>query len=272
MMIIPDYAAYIFDLDGTVYLGDALLPDADTTIRRLRAAGARVLFLSNNPTRTRAQYAARLTALGIPTEPDDVVNSSFVLVRWLLAEAPGSRLFVVGEQPLCDELLAAGFELADNAEDVAFVIASFDRTFVYRKLQIAFDALRAGARFIATNPDRYCPTPGGGEPDAAAIIAAIEACSAHPVEVVVGKPSPIMARTVLDLLQLPPARCLMIGDRLETDIAMGIEAGMATALTLTGATDRRMLAASSTRPDFVIESIADLCPRQEPYLSRAGCP
>ncbi len=257
-MRIPRYDAYIFDLDGTVYLGDALLPGADRTIARLRDAGSQVIFLSNNPTRTREQYAAKLTALGIPTTADEVINSSYVMVQWLLAEAPGSRVFVVGEQPLCDELSAAGFDLADNADGVQVVIASFDRTFTYRKLQIAFDAIRAGARFVATNLDRYCPTPTGGEPDAAAMIAAIEACTARRVEVVVGKPSPIMVQTIAGTLRLPPAQCLVVGDRLETDIAMGRAAGMATALTLTGATDRRALAEATIQPDYVIESIVAL--------------
>ena len=257
-MRIPRYDAYIFDLDGTVYLGDPLLPGAATTIMHLQATGSKIIFLSNNPTRTRAQYAAKLTALGIPAAPADVVNSSYVMVQWLLAEAPGSRVFVIGEQPLCDELRAAGFDLANDADGVEFVIASFDRTFTYRKLQIAFDAIRAGARFVATNPDRYCPTPTGGEPDAAAMIAAVEACTACPVEVVVGKPSSIMVQTIAGMLRLPPARCLVVGDRLETDIAMGRAAGMATALTLTGATDRRTLAQAMIQPDYVIESLSVL--------------
>src|SRR5690606_33734272 len=136
---------------------------------------------------------------------------------WLLREAPGSKVFVVGEQPLKDELTAAGFQLTERAGEIEFVIASFDRTFEYRKLQIAFDAIRAGARLIATNADRYCPVPGGGEPDAAAIIAAIEACTNTKIEVVVGKPSPIMAQAVAEIIQLPLERCLMTGDRLETD-------------------------------------------------------
>ena len=96
------YEAYIFDLDGTIYLGDALLPGAANLITHIRAAGRRTLFLSNNPTRTRLQYAEKLTALGIPTPIDDIVNSSFVMVEWLLREAPGARVFVVGEQALWD--------------------------------------------------------------------------------------------------------------------------------------------------------------------------
>lgn len=259
--VVPMFDGYIFDLDGTIYLGDRLLPGAGEAIRRLRA-DRRVVFLSNNPTSTRENYAARLCALGLPTEPHEIVNSSLVMIQWLLREAPGCRVFAVSEQPLEDELLAAGFELVEDASAIDVVIASFDRTFHYGKLQIAFDAIRAGARFVATNADRYCPMPGGGEPDAAAVIAAIEACTATKVEVVVGKPSPIMIRAVAEIMRLPLDRCLMIGDRLETDIAMGRAAGMATALVLTGATTPELLGASEIQPDYVLESLADLIVQQ----------
>jgi NagD protein len=170
---------------------------------------------------------------------------------------------VVGEPPLQAELRAAGFELTDDARQIDAVIASFDRTFVYHKLQIAFDAIRAGARFFATNADRYCPVPGGGQPDAAAIIAAIEACTNTKVEAVVGKPSARMAEAILNLLDMPPDRCIMIGDRLETDVQMGLNAGMATALTLTGATGETELAASAIRPTYVLRQLAELLPESD---------
>ena len=252
------YQAYLFDLDGTIYLGETLLPGAATTIAALRAGGRRTIFLSNNPTRTRQQYAAKLTHLGIPTPVDDIVTSSFVLVQWLLRTAPHARLFVVGEEPLQRDLRAAGFRLSEQAGEIDIVVASFDRTFVYRKLQVAFDAIRAGARLVGTNPDRYCPVPGGGEPDAAAIIAAIEACTGTKCDPVVGKPSPIMVATIMAMLDLPPDQCLMIGDRLETDIKMGIDAGMATCLVLTGDADRAALARSGLQPTLVIEGLAQL--------------
>ena len=257
-MSIPMFDGYIFDLDGTIYLGDRPLPGAVDTIAGLRAAGRRVVFLSNNPTRTREQYAARLTTMGIPTTVAEVVNSSTAMVRWLLHEAPGCRVFVVGEQPLKDELAAAGFRFTESAQAIDFVIASFDRTFEYRKLQIAFDAIRAGARFVATNPDRFCPVPGGGEPDCAAMIAAIEACTATRVEVVVGKPSPIMVEIVAEMIDLPLVDCVVVGDRLGTDIAMGKAAGMTTALTLTGETTRAMLETAEVQPDYVLTSLREL--------------
>lgn len=254
------YDAYIFDLDGTVYLGDVLLPSAGETISRLRQLGKRTVFLSNNPTKTRNDYAQKLTRLGLPTPAADVINSSLVMVDFLKQSLPQANLFVIGEASLCRELAQAGFTLTDDAAHVDAVIASFDRTFDYRKLQIAFDAIRHGARFFATNADRYCPVPGGGEPDAAAIIAAVEACTNTKIEAVVGKPSIYMAQTVLTLLQLPSEQCLMTGDRLETDVKMGLDAGMATALTLTGATIEADLAETAVQPTYIIHQLADLLP------------
>ncbi|MCU0491263.1 MAG: HAD-IIA family hydrolase [Chloroflexaceae bacterium] len=260
MGTISAYDGYIFDLDGTIYLGDTVLPGAPALLRALRASGRKVVFLSNNPTKTRPQYVEKLNRLGLGGDINEVVNSSYVMVQWLLANAPGASLFVAGEQPLIGELEAAGFRMSETPGEVQFVIASFDRTFTYHKLQVAFDTIRAGARLLATNPDRYCPVPGGGEPDAASIIAAIEACTATRCEVMVGKPSPIMAQTVMTMLGLPPERCIMVGDRLETDIAMGASAGMATAFMLTGASTRADLPAAPYQPTYICESLEELIP------------
>lgn len=254
------YDGYIFDLDGTTFLGDALLPTVAETLAALRAAGRRVVFLSNNPTRTRAEYVTMLNRLGLEVTADDIIHSSLVMVNFLRRRMPGARLFVVGEEPLKAELRAAGFELTEEPGRIQAVIASFDRTFVYHKLQVAFDAIRAGARFFATNADRYCPVPEGGQPDAASVIAAIEACTDTRVEAVVGKPSAYTIEAILDLLELPAERCIITGDRLETDVAMGVDASMAAALVLTGATPASALASSPIRPTYVLERLADLLP------------
>jgi len=234
---------------------------AGESLMALRRHGSRTIFISNNPTHSRRDLADKLTRLGVPTPVEDILASSQVLVDFLQSRMPGARLFVIGEEPLCDELRRAGFELAEDAQHVEAVIASFDRTLVYRKLQIAFDAIRAGAHFFATNPDRYCPVPGGGEPDCAAIIAAIEACTNTRVEAVVAKPSHHMSEAALNLMNLPAADCLMTGDRLETDAQMGQRAGMSTALMLTGATLQSALAASSIQPTYVLHQLGDLLPQ-----------
>jgi NagD protein len=252
------FSGYIFDLDGTVYLGEALLPTADETLAELRRRGLRTIFISNNPTHAREDYANKLTRLGVPTSVDDILTSSLVMVDFLQQRMPGARLFVIGEAPLCAELRRGGFELTNEAKNTDAVIASFDRTFVYHKLQVAFDAIRAGAHFFATNPDPFCPTPTGGEPDCACIIAAVEACTYKKVEAVVGKPSHYMIEAGLNLMDLPAADCLMTGDRLETDIHMGQEAGMSTALMLTGVTTETSLATSSIQPTYVLHQLGDL--------------
>lgn len=258
MPTIAHYDGYIFDLDGTVYLGDALLPGAAKLFAALRRHNKRIACLSNNPTRTREQYVAKLQTLGLDVQLGEVVNSSAVMVQWLREHAPGACLYVVGEAPLIGELEAAGFRLSERAGEITYVVASFDRTFVYHKLQVAFDAIRAGARLVATNADRYCPVPGGGEPDAAAIIAAIEACTNTRCVEMVGKPSPIMARTVGAMLGLPAERCMMVGDRLETDIAMGAQAGMATTLVLSGASTRADLPHAPFPPTYVLANLQEL--------------
>jgi NagD protein len=257
------YEAYIFDLDGTIYLGESLLPTVEYTLTNLRSLGKRTVFLSNNPTHTREDYAQKLNRLGLPTPVEDVINSSAVMVHLLKKHLPDARLFVVGEESLRQELSTAGFELTDEAQHVDVVIASFDRTFAYWKLQVAFDAIRAGARFFATNADRYCPVPGGGEPDAAAMIAAIEACTYTKVEAVVGKPSHYMAEAVLDLLCIQAKDCLMTGDRLETDVLLGLNSGMSAALALTGATDESALKDSSIKPTYILHRLAELIPKAD---------
>ena len=252
------YPGYIFDLDGTLYLGNSLLPGAAKTVETLRKAGCKISFISNNPTYTRKQIADKLNSLGIPAVPEEIIHSSFALVQYLQKRAPGCRVFPIGEQALVDDLTAGGFQIEFDPQEIEFVIASFDRTFNYIKLQIAFDALRAGAHLIATNADRYCPVANGGQPDAAAVIAAIEACTNLKNEVVVGKPSPYMAKAALDVLDLPPEKVLIIGDRLETDILMGKQSGIATALVLTGVTKSKELDPVSFLPDYLLDSIDQL--------------
>jgi NagD protein len=247
----------IFDLDGTVYLSDQLIPGAREAIEHLRRRGYPMVFVSNKPLQSRAEYAAKLTRLGVPTRPDEVINSSLVLTRHLSREMPGATVFAIGERPLLEEL-AASFRLSEDPDEIEVVVASFDRTFDYHKLNIGFQALRRGARFWATNADATCPVAGGEIPDAGAVIGALEGCSKRKVEVVVGKPSPIIVEVALERLGLPASECLMVGDRVETDTLMGHRAGMITALVLTGVTRRADLAHAPAQPDYVLESIAEV--------------
>ncbi len=259
------YSAYVFDMDGTIYLGDHLLPGAARMIEELRRRNIPVRFLSNNPTKDPEMYAEKLDRLGIQTPVDDIANTIVTTTRWLKHHAPDAVLFVVGEEPLKRALVKSGFELSEDPERIDIVVASYDRTFDYRKLQIAFDAIwfHKRAILVQTNPDRFCPFPGGrGEPDCAAVTAAIEACTSVKCSASFGKPDPIMTRLALEGLNLPPEDCVMVGDRLQTDIQMALDSNMVSALVLTGeatAEDVRALDAAHT-PTYVLDRIDRLIP------------
>ena len=264
----PDrlYEGYVFDLDGTIYLGDELLPGAKRLIEELRELGKKVAFLSNNPTKDPRMYADKLTRLGVPTPEGEVVNTVVTMTRWLLQNHPDATVFPISEEPLRRSLREAGIRMSDRSDEIDIVIASYDRAFDYRKLQIAFDAIwfHKRARLVTTNPDPYCPLPGGrGEPDAAAVVGAIEACTGARCEVNVGKPSRIMLETVMERIGLEPADCVMIGDRLYTEIRMALDAGMPSAVVLTGETTSEdvQTASEENLPDYVLDRIDLLIPQ-----------
>ena len=199
------YEGYVFDLDGTIYLGDELLPGAKRLILKLRELGKRVIFLSNNPTKDPEMYAEKLGKLGLETPTDEIVNTVVTMTQWILHNHPDATVYPISEEPLKNSLREAGIKMSDDPEEIDIVIASYDRGFEYEKLQIAFDAIwfHKRAKLVTTNPDRYCPFPGGrGEPDAAAIVGAIEGCTGAKCEVNTGKPDPIMLKTIMDLVGL----------------------------------------------------------------------
>jgi arabinose operon protein AraL len=251
------HRGWLFDLDGTIYLGEALIPGAEAVVAALRGDGRRIAFLSNKPLETRADYARKLTRLGIPAGAEDVINSSLVLARHLATLDPGAPLFVIGEPPLIDELTAHGFEVRRDHR-VRWVVIAFDRTFDYAKLNTALQAVRGGARLIATNPDRTCPTAEGEIPDCAGMMAAVEAVTGQTVEIVVGKPSPIILEAALQRLGVAATDCVIVGDRLETDIVMGKRHGLATVLVLSGITRPDDPRIAEIGPDAVLASVREL--------------
>lgn len=260
---------FVFDLDGTVYLGESALPGSVEAIAELRRRGKQVLFVSNKPLEPRESYAAKLTKLGIPAAPDDVITSAYVLGHHLARTEPELRLYVVGEEALRTELRGHGlivlneFFEQDDKEVIAplgvdAVVVAFDRTLDYRKLNTAYQALRQGARFFATNGDKTCPMPGGGIPDAGATIAALEYISGRKLELLAGKPSPLILETAIQRLGIPADQCMMTGDRLETDIFMGQAAGMATTVTLTGVATRADAMNMPHPPTYIVDTLADI--------------
>jgi HAD superfamily hydrolase (TIGR01450 family) len=266
----PDriHAGYVLDLDGTIYLGEEPLPGAIETLAALRDAGSRLVYLTNKPLERPAAYAAKLRAMGVPAEDHEVVSSIDALVGYLRDHPPARAILTVAEPLIAEVLSEAGHVVTTDPAGADLVVVSWDRTFDYDKLERAFRAVRAGARIVATNPDPYCPTPDGGLPDCAAMLAAIEVSTGSKAEAIVGKPSPHMARVALDRLGLPAADVVMVGDRLLTDIGMAHANGMIGALVLTGATRLADLPPAPGGPDFVLEHIGQLIPSPTPIASR----
>jgi NagD protein len=255
------FAGYAVDLDGTIYLGDSLLPQAAETVERIRSAGSRLVFLTNNPLHSPASYSQRLTALGIPAAESDVVTPLAVLSSYLHRQHPGAAVLTVAE-PLVDATLAAArIVVTTDPAEAGVVVVSFDRTFNYAKLLNAYRAVRLfGAVIVATNPDPFCPTPDGGLPDCAAMLAAIEVCTGARAEAIMGKPTKHMAEELLRQLGVSPGDAAVVGDRLSTDVAMSRTAGMSSVLVMSGATAASELAASLEEPDFVISGLGQLLP------------
>ncbi|MDO5034732.1 MAG: HAD hydrolase-like protein [Actinomycetaceae bacterium] len=254
-------------MDGTIYLGDHLLPGVKRTIQELRKRGIPVRYLSNNPTKDPQQYVEKLQRLGLPTDISEIANTVVTMTRWLKEHHPGAVVFPIAEEPLINAFRNAGIKMSEDPAEIDIVVASYDRTFDYRKLQIAFDAIwfHKRAFLVATNPDRYCPFPGGrGEPDCAAIIAAIEACTGAKVQMIAGKPNPVMLNEAINGLDVDPTQCMMVGDRLGTDIQMAVRTGMYSAMPLTGDSTLEEAEAldPSDQPTFMIDRLDRLIPKQ----------
>jgi len=261
---------FVFDLDGTVYLGEKALPGAPETIAELRKRGKKLLYVSNKPLYPGKVYAEKLTRLGIPASVEDVITSGFVLGYHLSRHEPSLRYYVIGEPNLNDELREHGLQIVNeqfaqadpqeviDPQNIDAVIVAFDRTLDYRKLNVAYQALIRGARFFATNGDKTCPMPGGGIPDAGATIAALEAISGRKLELLAGKPSRLILQVAMMRMGLPPERCIMVGDRLETDILMGQQAGMFTASVMTGASTRADVSRMENPPTYVFDRLDEI--------------
>jgi HAD superfamily hydrolase (TIGR01450 family) len=253
------FAGYVVDLDGTVYLGDEALPGAVDALGRIRADGSRVVFLTNNPLRSAADYAERLVRLGIQADEREIVTPLAVLTSYLRQHHSGASVLTVSE-PLVDQTLeTAGIAVTTEPAEADVVVVSFDRTFDYTKLLRAFRAVRRrGATIVATNPDPFCPSPDGG------MLAAIEACTGAKAEAVLGKPGPQMAAEVRSRLAVQASDAAMVGDRILTDVAMSRALGMTSILVLSGATAPGDVAAASIQPDYVIDNLSGLLPPESP--------
>jgi 4-nitrophenyl phosphatase len=254
-----DYRGIVLDLDGTVYRGSDPVPGVPEAIDRLRARGLRVLFFSNNPIKSRTAYVERLDGMGIDASTEEVLSAGTVTTEYLATHHRRDRAFVVGHPGLLEQFEAAGLSLTQDPDEAEVLVVSYDQRFDYDDMTDAYRAGVGGTPFVGTDPDIVIPVDDGRMvPGSGAIINAVAGVLEREPDRVLGKPSAEAVEMAHEALGLPLERCLVVGDRLNTDLALGERAGMTTVLVRTGVTTEADLERSDVSPDHVLDSLADV--------------
>jgi NagD protein len=247
--------SWLMDMDGVLVREEQAIPGADQFIARLREQGTPFLVLTNNSIYTRRDLAARLRASGLDVPEDAIWTSALATARFLEDQRPGGSAYVIGEAGLTTALHAAGYTLTDLDPD--YVVLGETRTYSFERITRAIRLIAGGARFIATNPDATGPSVDGPLPATGSVAALIRrATGVKPY--FVGKPNPLMMRSALNAIDAHSETAAMIGDRMDTDVVSGLEAGMETILVLTGLTTLAEAERHPYRASRIVDSIADL--------------
>jgi NagD protein len=247
--------SWLMDMDGVLVREEQPIPGADRFLARLRELGTPFLLLTNNSTYTRRDLVARLAAAGLEVPEEAIWTSALATARFLEDQRPDGSAFVIGEAGLTTALHDAGYTLTDRDPD--YVVLGETRTYSFERITRAIRLVAEGARFIATNPDPTGPSNEGPVPATGSVAALISrATGVEPY--FVGKPNPLMMRSALNAIDAHSETTAMVGDRMDTDVISGLEAGMHTVLVLTGSTTREQAERFPYRPSRIVDSIADL--------------
>jgi NagD protein len=249
--------SWLTDMDGVLVREEHAIPGANEFLTRLRELELPFLVLTNNSIYTRRDLSARLKLSGLDVPEDRIWTSANATANFLADQRPGGTAFVIGESGLTTALHSAGYTMTERDPD--YVVLGETRTYSFERIAHAIRLVAAGARFIATNPDPTGPTPDGPLPATGAVAALVsKATGVEPY--FVGKPNPLMMRSALNAIDAHSESSAMIGDRMDTDIVSGLEAGMHTVLVLTGSTSRETAERFPFVPSRIVDSIADLVP------------
>ncbi|MCX8056987.1 MAG: HAD-IIA family hydrolase [Ignavibacteria bacterium] len=251
-----NFEGFIFDLDGTIYRETKLIDGAIEVFEVLKSLKKKFVFVSNRTTSTKSEYCQKLNSFGIECEENQIVTSAEVTKNYLLENHSNDKVFVIGEDVFVNYLRANGVQMANHEIDI--VLVSLDRTLNYQKIFTAQTALRKGAKFFAANTDLTCPIEDTEILDAGYTILALQNLTKRKLEKNFGKPSELIFQELMTRLNLPKDKCILIGDRLETDILMAKHNQINSALVLSGVTSREYVEHSEIKPDFVLQSIYDL--------------
>ena len=263
--IVKNTKLYLFDMDGTLYLGDRLYDFTRELLAEIRRTGGRYLFMTNNSSKSVADYVKKLEKLGICATREDFITSSQATVYYLKTNHAGKKLYVCGTRSLIEELESEGFETTTNIDETECVVMGFDTELTFQKLWDVSKILltKKGIPYIATNPDLVCPTEFGSVPDCGSVCIGIKnATGREPV--VMGKPSALMPELAMEKWGFTKEQTTVIGDRIYTDVKSGLNAGTNTVLVLSGESTLQTLAESPDKPHLVLDNAGQLIP----YLKR----
>ena len=252
---------FLFDMDGTLYLGDRLYDFTPELLRTIRESGRRYMFMTNNSSKSVRAYIEKLAKLGIAATEEDFITSSQATARYLQANHAGQRLYVCGTASLKEELSRAGFALTESVEDTDCIVMGFDTELNFKKMHDISYMLctRSGIPYIATNPDYVCPTEFGSVPDCGSVCDMLyNVAKRRPV--VIGKPEPRMPEIAMEMTGYTKEETAVIGDRIYTDVKSGLRAGCLAVLVMSGETDEEILAASFEKPDLVLADASLIIP------------
>ena len=258
--VLSSITLYLFDMDGTLYLGNRLYPFTIELLNRIRQAGKRYLFMTNNSSKSVRDYIKKLASLGIDATEDDFITSSQATSQYLLQNYPEARLYVCGTESLKEELRSHGFVITEKTEEVDLIVMGFDTELTFKKLEDVSRMLcTRELPYIATNPDYVCPTEFGSVPDCGSVCDMIfNATGKRPF--VIGKPSPQMPLIAMSMTGNSPSTTAVVGDRIYTDVKSGLNAGAVSILVMSGETTPAILEASDCKPDLVLQDAGEIIP------------
>lgn len=261
MKNIKDVELFVFDLDGTVYIGDNEIEGSFAAINELRKRGKRICFFTNNSSRMHTDYIARLNNLGLRTYSDEIYTSGQVTCEYILDNYRGKKVYLLGNERLKSEFELYGIEVVDEDPDICVI--GFDTSLTYDRLYKFCKYVNDGLPYIATHPDYFCPADVCSMPDVGALIEAVRLTVGREPDIVMGKPHKTAGKRLAQKYNLPARKIAMVGDRLYTDVAFGKNCGFVSILVLSGETTEEMLGKSKIKPDYVLDKVKDIIPLLE---------
>jgi len=250
---------FLFDMDGTLYLGNQLYPFTIELLETIKATGGKYLFMTNNSSKSVNDYVKKLEKLGIPATRDEFMTSSQATAFYLHKHHEGQKLYVCGTESLKEELRMEGFTVTTDLDEVECIVMGFDTELTFQKLHdVSYLLLtRSELPYIATNPDLVCPTEFGSVPDCGSVCIGIKnATGKEPI--VIGKPSPLMPQLAMEKLGISKEEACVVGDRIYTDVKSGLNAGITGILVLSGETTVEILEASEDKPHLVLQDAGEI--------------